>query len=134
MPRVTATSPGRSHTGPELAPTIAALPCVWQISVSGASSRMLIDHGGSIIIRSTNAPRARTPSSSPTTASIDGSLSISRQKHPDRGRHVVVHVDARLDRRFTTEQGRVDAPADDEEREMLGGNAWFGDTEQAPVV
>ena len=48
---------------------MAALPWVWQISVNGASSRMLIDHGGSITIRSTNAPRARTPSSKPTTAS-----------------------------------------------------------------
>ena len=48
---------------------MAALPWVWQIRVSGASSWMRIDHGGSSTIRSTNAPRARTPSSSPTTAS-----------------------------------------------------------------
>ena len=53
-------------------PTMTALPWVWQINVSGASSRMLIDHGGSITIRNTNAPRARTPSSNPTMASTPG--------------------------------------------------------------
>jgi hypothetical protein len=38
---------------------------------------MLIDHGGSIIIRNTNAPRARTPSSSPTTASTPGAYPVA---------------------------------------------------------
>ena len=72
MPRVSATSPASSHTVPLLSPTMAALPWVWQISVRGASSRMLIDHGGSSINRNTKAPRARTPSSNPTTASTPG--------------------------------------------------------------
>ena len=59
IPRASATSPGPSQTVPLLSPTMTALPWVWQINVNGASSRMLIDHGGSITIRNTNAPRAR---------------------------------------------------------------------------
>jgi diguanylate cyclase (GGDEF)-like protein len=92
-----------------VSPTIAAAPWVWQINVSGVSSRMLIDHGGSSISRSTKAPRALTPSSNPTTAStprayrvfapigvcwvvpyghaVEGNVKMSRRRWPREADH-----------------------------------------------
>ena len=49
---------------------IHASPRTTATSVSGASSSIRSDHGGSSIERSRNAPRARGPSSRPATASM----------------------------------------------------------------
>ena len=58
-----ATSPSPSRTGARSSGTIQASPRTTATSVSGASSSIRSDHGGSIVERSRNAPRARGPSS-----------------------------------------------------------------------
>ena len=61
---------GRAAAASPSSGTIHASPRTTATSVSGASSWMRSDHGGSRLERSRNAPRARGPSSSPATASI----------------------------------------------------------------
>ena len=68
-PRASTTSPAASWTGPA-APVSTAEPVVTTITVSGASSSTVIDHGGDISTLSRKAPRARGPSSSPASASM----------------------------------------------------------------
>ena len=65
-----ATSPGPSGTGSSPSNITQAVPLAIATTVSGASSRIRIDHGGSITARSRNASRARGPSSRPAIASM----------------------------------------------------------------
>ena len=82
-PRAIATSPAPSRCTSPPSETTQALPRTIAISVSGASSSIRSDHGGSIVERSRKAPRARGPSSSPATASIPAKLRRSRMKSRD---------------------------------------------------
>ena len=59
---------------------------------------------------------------------------IAGEKHLHACADVGVDVDARQHLRPSAEQRLVDAPADDEEREMLCGNGGFGRIQQAPIV
>ena len=63
--------------------TTHASPRTTATSVSGASSSMRSDHGGSMLERSRNAPRARGPSRRPATASMPRHRRRSRMRLRD---------------------------------------------------
>lgn len=74
-PRATATSPGPSLTGsPPPDGTMKAVPRRTDMRQIGARSSIRTAQGGSITMRSRNAPRARGPSRSPARASMAASL------------------------------------------------------------
>ena len=71
-PRVMATSPADTCTGPPPSGTIHALPPMTATTLSGASSTTRTHHGGAMTMRMRKASRARGPSSRPARASIGG--------------------------------------------------------------